>query len=334
MSDVFSGKNILVTGGAGSVGRALVKKLFEFEPEVIRVFDSNESGLHSLRRQYEKRSDVRFLLGDVRDKDRVFRAMENINIVFHCASLKHVPTCEYDPFEAIKTNIIGTENVIEAAIDRKAERLVNVSTDKACNPVSVMGATKLLAERLVTQSSLIYKSAERTVLCSCRFGNLLDAEGTAVELFKQQAAKGGPITLTDVRMTRFFTTSEEASKFVVECCEIAKGGEVFVMKNRACNMNDVAKAIAGTEGGNKEIKILETGARQHEKLAEELASVFEAKHGFESEEMLILLPQTTVPDWNHSYGSKFKRAKEKSYSSDSEKPLSQKEILGLLEKIS
>jgi len=172
---------------------------------------------------------LRFLVGDVRDKERLQHAVENIDFAFHAAALKHVPLCEYNPFEAVKTNVLGTQNVIEVAMEGEVEKLITISTDKAVNPVNVMGATKLLAERL-TISANYYKGLRKTAFSCVRFGNVLDSRGSVIPSFREQIRKGGPVTLTEPNMTRFVMSIPRAVDLVLKAAEIARGGEIFIFK--------------------------------------------------------------------------------------------------------
>jgi len=294
MVDIFRGKNILVTGGSGSIGGEIVKKLLQHEPNVIRVLSNDENCLFSLEQEIRGHSNLRFLVGDVRDKERLQHAVENIHFVFHAAALKHVPLCEYNPFEAVKTNVLGTQNVIEAAMEEEVEKLVTISTDKAVNPVNVMGATKLLAERL-TVSANYYKGLRKTAFSCVRFGNVLDSRGSVVPSFREQIRKGGPITLTDPDMTRFVMSIPKAVELVFKAAEMARGGEIFIFKMPALRIGDLAEAmievLASQYGYNPgSIKIEVTGKRPGEKMYEELLAADEATNASETEDMFVITP--------------------------------------------
>jgi len=183
--DLFKNKKILITGGTGSIGQEIVREVLKHEPAVVRILDIDETKQFELQQEYEDYENIRFLLGDIRDKERLYRAIEDIDIVFHTAALKHVQACEYNPFEAVKTNVIGTQNLIDVAIDEEVEKVIFTSSDKAVNPTNVMGATKLLAERLITSANY-YKGARKTVFSSVRFGNVLGSRGSVIPLFKNQ----------------------------------------------------------------------------------------------------------------------------------------------------
>ena len=294
MVNIFRGKNILVSGGSGSIGSEIVKKLLQYEPKVVRVLSNDENCLFNLEQELQGYSNLRFLAGDVRDKERLQHAVEDIDFVFHAAALKHVPLCEYNPFEAVKTNVLGTQNVIETAMEEEVEKLITISTDKAVNPVNVMGATKLLAERL-TISANYYKGLRETAFSCVRFGNVLDSRGSVVPLFQTQVEKGGPVTLTEPNMTRFVMSIPKAVELVLKAAEIAQGGEIFIFKMPALRIGDLAKAmieeLAPQYGYNPEsIKVEITGKRVGEKMYEELLTADEDMNASETEDMFIITP--------------------------------------------
>lgn len=294
MVNVFRGKNILVTGGTGSIGSDIVRKVLQYKPTVVRVFSNDENGLFNLEQELLSYSNSRFLVGDVKDKERLRMAIENIDFVFHAAALKHVPLCEYNPFEAVKTNVLGTQNVIEVAMDEEVEKLITISTDKAVNPVNVMGATKLLAERL-TISANYYKGEKRTAFSCVRFGNVLDSRGSVVPSFREQIRKGGPVTLTDPDMTRFVMSIQKAVELVLEAAAIAQEGEILILKMPALRIVDLAEAmieeLAPKYGYNPEsIKVEISGKRAGEKIYEELLTADEAINASEIEDMFIITP--------------------------------------------
>ena len=292
MANIFDRKNILVTGGTGSIGREIVRKVLQYQPNVMRVFNNEEAELFNLEQELENYPNVRFLIGDVRDKGRLQRAVEGIDFVFHAAAFKHVPLCEYNPFEAVKTNVLGTQNLIEAAMEQEIEKLITISTDKAVNPVNVMGATKLLAERL-TISANHYKGARKTVFSCVRFGNVLDSRGSVVPLFREQIKRGGPVTITDPDMTRFVMSIPQAVDLVLKAAEIARGGEIFIFKMRTLHIRDLAEVmieeLAPHYGYAPEtIKIEISGKRAGEKLYEELLTEDEALNVSETEDMFVV----------------------------------------------
>lgn len=294
-NEEFYNKKILVTGGAGSIGSVLVKTLLTFDPNTIRILDNNETGLFNLHEKLNKNDKIRLLVGDVRDKDRLIMAMEDVDIVFHTAALKHVPLCEYNPYEAIKTNILGTENVIDAAFANDVEKVVIISTDKAISPVNVMGATKLLAEKLAIAANFL-KGFKKTKFSCVRFGNVLGSRGSVVPLFLEQIQKNSTIGITDINMTRFIMKTEEAVNLVLKTVKYMKGGEIFVLKMPSMNIMDFAKSIISLYSNKHDIspesvKINIIGKREGERLHEFLVSndEFSSATIYEFEELYVLI---------------------------------------------
>ncbi|CAB3290113.1 Polysaccharide biosynthesis protein CapD [Methanocaldococcus lauensis] len=322
----YKNKTILVTGGTGSIGKEIVKTLLNFNPKAIRVLDINETALFEL--ENELNSDkIRCFIGDVRDKDRLKRAIDGVDIVFHAAALKHVPLCEYNPFEAVKTNVIGTQNLIDVAMDEEVEKFITISTDKAVNPVNVMGATKLLAERL-TISANLYKGNKRTAFSVVRFGNVLNSRGSILPLLKEQIKKGGPVTLTHPEMTRFIMSINDAVKLVLKACYLAKGGEIFILKMPSVRIKDLIEVVIeelSPKYGYKaeDIKIKIIGRRPGEKLHEELIVDEEGDKLIELEDMFVVYPYIV----NNVYNKK------SSYTSKEGKFLDKEEIKKILKEI-
>ncbi len=295
MPNIFKGKIILVTGGTGSIGSEIVRQLLTHKPKVVRVLSRHEEGHHRLMQELSAHEEkVRFIIGDIRDKERLALAMEGVDIVFHAAALKHVPLCEYNPFEAVKTNIVGTQNVIEAARNAKVKRVVGISTDKVAEPESVLGVSKLMAEKLFL-ATYFYKGDTGTKFTCVRFGNVLGSRGSILSLIKSNIVKGQPIPVTDPGMTRFFMTIPEAVSLVLEAAVLGKGQEVFVLKMPAARLRDVIKAgIAyfapkfGKKPSEVAVKII--GKRKGEKMHEKLLADHEAESALETETMYILTP--------------------------------------------
>ncbi|MBO8161759.1 MAG: polysaccharide biosynthesis protein [Thermosipho sp. (in: Bacteria)] len=289
LKEFYEGKTILVTGGAGSIGSEIVRTLLKSDPKVIRVLDINETGLFELEQEL-KSEKLRLFVGDIRDKDRLKRAIEGVDIVFHAAALKHVPLCEYNPFEAVKTNVVGTQNLIDVALDEEVEKFITISTDKAVNPINVMGATKLLAERITTAANL-YKGNRKTAFSVVRFGNVLNSRGSILPLIKNQIKKGGPVTLTNPKMTRFIMSIHDAVMLVLKAGMLAKGGEIFILKMPAVKVLNLIEAVIeelAPKYGYSTIKIDIIGKRPGEKLFEELMTEEEALNAKELEDMYIV----------------------------------------------
>ncbi|MSR86573.1 UDP-N-acetylglucosamine 4,6-dehydratase (inverting) [Candidatus Peribacteria bacterium] len=291
---IDSNTSILVTGGTGSFGKKFVDVLLKTsKPRKIIIFSRDELKQHEMRVAGFNAPCMRYFIGDVRDKERLRRAMNDVDVVIHAAALKHVPACEYNPIEAIQTNIIGAQNVINAAIDAGVKKVLALSTDKAVNPVNLYGATKLCAEKLFVQSNAY--SGGKTIFSCVRYGNVVASRGSVVPLFEEQK-KTGTITLTDERMTRFWLTLDHGVGFVLHCMDVMKGGEIFVPKIPSAKLTDLAEAIApGT-------KRLMTGIRAGEKLHECLLSEDEARHTVEMKDMFVIEPETASWGYKHLEG--------------------------------
>jgi len=287
-------KNVLVTGGTGSFGRKFVEVMMkEYHPARLIIYSRDELKQHEMRMAGFDHSSLRYFIGDVRDLDRLRRAFQGVDLVVHAAALKQVPACEYNPMEAVKTNILGSSNVVDAALDTSVEKVLALSTDKAVNPVNLYGATKLAAEKLLIQSNA-YAGGRKTRFSCVRYGNVVGSRGSVVPLFMQQREKG-EITLTDDRMSRFWISLEQGVRFVIRCIEQMQGGEVFVPKIPSMKMTDLARAIA------PEARIRNIGIRPGEKLHEVLISEDEARTTVELEDMYIVQPQAALwfgYDWS------------------------------------
>ncbi len=317
--EFYKDKIILVTGGVGSIGSHLIKKLLTYNPKSIRVFDNNETGLFDLDNDFQS-SKIRTFVGDVRDKERLLMAFDRVDIIFHASALKHVPLCEFNPFDAVKTNVLGTQNVIEAAIACDVKKVINISTDKAVNPTNVLGATKLLTERLII-SSAYYKGYHKTILSNVRFGNVLNSRGSVIPLFRKQIEHGGPITITDKRMTRFFMDIPSAADLIIKAGIYAQGRELFILKMPTMRIVDLAKCmiddLAPKNGYMPEdIQIKITGIRNGEKLFEELMTQDESQYAYENKEMYVILPNHYFEEDTRIFApQEFKKAKPRNYSS-------------------
>ena len=286
----FDAKSVLITGGSGSFGGALVAELLRSsDPKVVRLLDHDENGLWEMQSRFPAEKRLRYLLGDIRDPDRLRMACRGIDVVIHAAALKHVHACEYNPFEAFKTNVLGTQNVIDAALDCEVGKVVLTSTDKAANPSNVMGTTKLLAEKL-TVAANYYRGPHRTAFSCVRFGNVLGTRGSAPLLFREQIAAGGPVTITDRRMSRFLMTLDDAVRLVLKAVGLARGGETFILKVESAKVTDMAAVMVRAFAGGRKIRLATTGPRPGEKLYEELITEEEVARAHELEDMYLLLP--------------------------------------------
>lgn len=310
---MFEGKNILITGGTGSLGQALTRRLLQTNAERIRIFSRNESKQVEMASKF-KDGRLRFLIGDIRDFPRLTRAFEDVDIVFHAAALKHVNVVEYNPFEAIRTNVIGSQNVIEACLHENVEMAVGIGTDKAVAPLNTYGATKLLMEKLfVTASNYLNKDRHKTKFMALRYGNVLGSSGSVVPIFIQQIKENKKITITDPAMTRYSITIDEALDFILESTQSSKGSEIFVPKLRAYSIMDLKDAITELMKDTGEEII---GIREGEKIHEVLINEDEMRYTWESDNKYIifdpLYPQETIKkdhkkitknNYSHAYSS-------------------------------
>jgi UDP-N-acetylglucosamine 4,6-dehydratase len=278
--------NVLVTGGTGSFGQKFIQVMLqEYKPRRLIVFSRDELKQHEMRLAGFDHESLRYFIGDVRDLTRLQRAFNKVDIVVHAAALKQVPACEYNPIEAVATNIDGARNVIEAALDQGVSRVIAMSTDKATAPINLYGATKLVSEKLFVQANA-YSGQSGTRFSCIRYGNVVGSRGSVIPVFKEQA-KTGQITITDPRMTRFWITLEQGVRFVISCIERMYGGEVFVPKLPSMNILDLAKVIAP----NCEVSYI--GIRPGEKLHESMISVDEARQAIDLEDRYAILPTHT-----------------------------------------
>ncbi len=335
MKNLFEGKTILVTGGTGTVGRMIVEKLLPYDPQVVRVFSRDESKQYEFQKDKHGEKRLRFFVGDVRDKERLQHAMENVDYVFHTAAMKHVYACEYNPFEALKTNLLGTKNVIESALEAGVHKVIFTSSDKATNPCNTMGVSKLFGERLVTAANY-YKGKHKTALSSVRFGNILGSRGSVLPVFKKQVESGGPITITDPEMTRFVITKKQAIEFVFNATRLAKGGEIFIPKMpvvRVKELVDVMLELHASAKERKKIKIELIGQQAGEKIYEELMTDEEVTRAIETDDMFILKPQ--IPDlFENEYHYPTERIPQvQSYISHNTKPMTAAELKELIKDI-
>ena len=284
---MFDGKKILITGGTGSLGQALTKRLLEKNVDTIRIFSRNESDQIKMESRFNN-PKLRFLLGDIRDKERLVRATEDIDIVFHAAALKHVPKIEYNPFEAIKTNVIGSQNVSDACLTNNVEKAMCVGTDKAVSPLNTYGATKLLMEKLfVTANNYLDPKKYSTKFIALRYGNVVGSSGSVIPKFIEQLKQKMELTITDPNMTRFSITMDEALDFILTASELGQGSEIFIPKLRAYSILDVKNALQEEIGNFGEKTI---GIRPGEKLHETLINKEEIRYSWEYENLYIITP--------------------------------------------
>lgn len=285
---------VLVTGGTGSFGQHFVRKILETcQPKKVIVFSRDELKQAEMRRQMND-PRLRFFIGDVRDRERLYRAFHGVDIVVHAAALKQVPVCEYNPFEAVKTNILGTAHVIDAASDCGVKRVMVISSDKAVSPINLYGATKLVAEKL-SISANAYAGGSGTKFSVVRYGNVVGSRGSVVPLF-EQSRQTGRIPITDERMTRFWMTIDQGVSFVLRCIEVMRGGEVFVPKVPSMRVIDLARTLA------PECTIDVIGIREGEKLHEVLIHADEVRRTFESDGFFVILPERSLirlDGWDH-----------------------------------
>ena len=335
--DFYRGKTVLVTGGVGSIGSFLVRELLTYNPKSVRVFDNNESGLFDLEQELNLKF-LRSFVGDIRDKERLTMAMEDVDIVFHAAALKHVPLCEFNPFDAVKTNVVGTQNVLDAAFAQNVQKVITISTDKAVNPSNVMGATKLLAERL-TISANNYRGHKKTTFSCVRFGNVLNSRGSVVPLFIKQIQNGGPITVTHQDMRRFIMDIPSATRLILIAGMLSCGNEIYIMKMPAIRIMDLAEVMrekfASRNGFEADkIPISVVGVRYGEKIDEVLMTMDETTCAFENDEMYIVLPKD-IPYMDYSptdaVPSGFKPAMIESFSSNNARLITKDKIQELLD---
>lgn len=290
---MFTGKSILITGGTGSFGTAFTKMLlngYDFKKLIIYSRDEYKQFIvkNELLKQYgqEKVEKLRFFIGDVRDKDRLYRAFVGVDYVVHAAALKQVPTCEYNPFEAIKTNIHGAQNVIDAALDRGVKKVVALSTDKAVNPINLYGGTKLVSDKLFIAANAYRGENHPTIFSVVRYGNVAGSRGSIIPFFRELLVQGAKILpVTDYRMTRFWITLEEGVELVIKALRESQGGETYISKIPSFKISDLAKVMGGSE-----VELEEVGIREGEKLHEVMVTKDDSRHTVEYEKHYIIYP--------------------------------------------
>ena len=330
---ILTKKSILVTGGTGSIGTALVKKAINDNSKLIRVFSNDENGLYEMETEYGINKNIEYVVGDIQNQEIVSEIVKGIDVVFHAAALKHVDRCELNPLETINVNITGTKNIAKAAKKENIQKMIFISTDKAVNPIGVMGATKLLGEKLVSAEAS-HKS--NTVFASVRFGNVFQTRGSILPRIEKQISKGGPITLTNPEMKRFFMTKDDAINLIISSTILAKGGETFVLKMPLIRLDDLFEAMKETlspKYGYKssEIKTKIIGSRPGEKLIEFLLTSFEMENILETKDFFII-PSLNLSTKNLKYPNAKKSKKDKLYF-ENMTTLSKQEILSILKKL-
>lgn len=280
----LNGQTVLVTGGTGSFGTAFTARMLkEFPDIVLRIFSRDELKQSEMATKFDHDHRLRFFVGDVRSRERLSRATKGVDYIVHAAAMKQVPACEYNPFEAIQTNVLGSQHIVDAAIDNGVKTVVALSTDKAVNPVNLYGATKLCEEKLIVQGNA-YAAGSDAKLCCVRYGNVVGSRGSVVPVFREQIASG-QLSITDARMTRFWITLDEAVDLVLYALEHTEGGEVFVPKIPSMKVVDLADAMA------QGIPTVEVGIRPGEKLHEALLTEDEARHSVDAGDVYVVLPE-------------------------------------------
>lgn len=333
MKNFWKGKKVLITGACGTVGKELIRQLVDYSPDEIVGIDNNESELFFLDQKYRTDESYRFYLCDIKDKNQLGRLMQGMDVVLHAAARKHVIINEVAPSEAIYTNIVGTQNVIETALDANVQRVIFTSSDKAVNPTNVMGTSKLMGERLMTAANASTRG-QFPIFSSTRFGNVLGSNGSVIPIFQNQIEKNQDITLTDKEMSRFVMTIDEAADLVLRSVELAKGGEVFVTKMPIIRIEDLAKAMVGIykdRGGKNSPKITEIGAKAGEKMYEELINDEEVRRTIEIDDFFAVIPAFTgiYKDEEYKYVPHQKKV-DRMYRSDKETAMTVSEVTNYL----
>jgi len=331
---MFNGKKILITGGTGSLGQALTKRLLKLDIDTVRIISRNENKQIEMENSFND-DRLRFFLGDVSDFNRLVRASEDIDIVFHAAALKHVPKIEYNPFEAIKTNVIGSQNVIDACLKTNVEKAICVSTDKAVSPLNTYGATKLLMEKLfVTANNYLDPKKHPTKFIGLRYGNVVGSSGSVIPKFIEQLKNKNKITITDPEMTRFSITMDEALDFILKATEIGKGSEIFIPKIKSYKIRDVKDALTELMGDYGDDIV---GIRPGEKLHETLINKEEMRNAWEFRDLYMLTsplyPMFNPNVINQTYDGIQEINNMESYSSDNVGKISKDELRNTIQKL-
>ena len=284
--DEFKDKKILITGGTGSIGIGLIKQLLPYKPKIIKVFTNDENSIFEAFRKFGKNPIIDYEMGDIRDKERLEFVIRGIDVVFHAAAMKHVDICEDNPFDTVKTNVIGTSNIIQSSISGRVSKFILISTDKATLPSTTLGASKLLAERLTINADS-YDSSNKTTFALVRFGNVIGSRGSVYQIFLDQIRKNQPLTVTDPRMTRFIMSIQDAAGLILKATNIAKGGEIFILKMPSVKIKDLAENMyevyKTTDKLTNKIKV--SKLRYHERFHEYLVTPEEIPYCYDLGDM-------------------------------------------------
>ncbi|NRD76715.1 polysaccharide biosynthesis protein [Bacillus sp. BRMEA1] len=308
---MFQNKTILITGGTGSWGYELVKQLLLKDPKEIRIYSRNEFSQVEMQRKFDNKR-LNFIIGDIKEKDELTRACAGVDYIFHLAALKHVPVCEAQPLEALKTNVMGTQNVIDAAIANHVKTVVYISTDKAANPSNFYGMTKSIGEKLIIHANTLHLN---TKFVCVRGGNVLGTNGSVIHVFKDQIKEKNQVGITDYNMTRFFLTLEDAINLLFKATYESKGGEIFVMKMPTCKIVDLAHVLIESMG-KKDVQMVQLGIRPGEKIHEILFSEFESQNTvYYDEDYYVILPTIGLPELQEHY-SKYQKVHMNAYHSN------------------
>ena len=327
-SSVLDNKNILITGGTGSFGHQMIIELMQYKPKLIRIFSRDEDKQHSLRQELLESSileKIQFVIGDVRDYDRMYSVTKDMDIIFHAAALKQVPSVEAHPYEAVKTNIVGAYNVVTAAVARKVSKVIAVSTDKAVKPVNAMGMTKALQEKLILSDEI---TKDKTTFCCVRYGNVLGSRGSVIPLWDKRLEQNKPLPITHPDMTRFVLTLSQAIDLVFYSLKNGKGGEIFVKKAPATKMVTLARAYAELKTGKKNYPLEYIGIRAGEKIDEVLVSEEEMRRVSEKKDHFVI-KRESILDKNYLK----KSTKLTEYGSGTITPLNVEELKSLMKKL-
>ncbi|NIK12260.1 SDR family NAD(P)-dependent oxidoreductase [Alkalibacillus almallahensis] len=327
----FEGKKVLITGGTGTIGKSIARHLIKEYPDSIYIFSRDEFKQQQLQEELGFNEMFHFIIGDVRDYDSIATAMEGIDYVFHLAAMKRVDSCEHNPYEAVKTNVQGTNNVIRAALEHQVKRVIFTSSDKAISPPNTYGATKLIGERMISATEL-NRTDNQTIFSSVRFGNVMGSRGSVIPLFKEQILKEKKIKVTDLDMTRFMMTPDQATELTIKALQEAKGGEIFVLKMPVIKLGDLVDVLIDEIArqyniNQSEIDIESIGVRPGEKMFEELMSYEESTYARELSEMYIIPRRSSDVTYPNT-----KEVLNGTYTSERQQPLNHEELRSLLKK--